>query len=122
MLRTRGSFSREIYFGVLFKDLKQYNVEYEEGTIVPIFLERNRGIPKKILINIFRSIFFQIASAMHFISEKGILHLDLATRNVLLTHPHEVAKISDFGLSKFMSEIEPDEKFGSRGEEKYKFN
>ncbi len=65
---------------------------------------------------------FQIASAMHFISEKGILHLDLATRNVLLTHPHEVAKISDFGLSKFMSEIEPDEKFGSRGEEKYKFN
>ncbi len=55
---------------------------------------------------------------MHFISDKGILHLDLATRNVLLTHPHEVAKISDFGLSKFMSEIEPDEKFGSRGEEK----
>ncbi len=59
----------------------------------------------------------QIASAMHFISDKGILHLDLATRNVLLTHPHEVAKISDFGLSKFMSEIEPDEKFGSRGKE-----
>ncbi len=55
---------------------------------------------------------------MHFISEKGILHLDLATRNVLLTHPHEVEKISDFGLSKFMSEIEPDEKFASRGDGK----
>ncbi len=52
---------------------------------------------------------------MHFISEKGILHLDLATRNVLLTHPAEVAKISDFGLSKFMDRIEEDEKFGTRG-------
>ena len=43
---------------------------------------------------------------MHFLGEKGILHLDLATRNILLTHPHEVAKISDFGLSRFQSEVQ----------------
>jgi len=40
---------------------------------------------------------------MEFISSKGILHLDLATRNVLLTHPEEMAKISDFGLSRSAS-------------------
>lgn len=45
---------------------------------------------------------------MHFIGEKGILHLDLATRNILLTHPSEVAKISDFGLSKFVDELSDD--------------
>ena len=48
---------------------------------------------------------FQIANGMHFISSKGIVHLDLATRNILLTHPTEIAKISDFGLSSFQSEI-----------------
>ncbi len=54
---------------------------------------------------------------MKFISDKGILHLDLATRNVLLTHPNEIAKISDFGLSKCVDEIDPDEKYGCRGQE-----
>ena len=52
---------------------------------------------------------YQIAAGMQFLGEKGILHRDLATRNILLTHPQEVAKISDFGLSRFQSELESDD-------------
>jgi serine/threonine protein kinase len=32
----------------------------------------------------------------------GVVHFDLAARNVLLTHPEEIVKIADFGLSKIM--------------------
>ena len=42
----------------------------------------------------------QIADAMDYLQKKGIVHMDLATRNVLLTHPDNIVKISDFGLSR----------------------
>lgn len=45
---------------------------------------------------------------MEFLGQQQILHLDLATRNILLTHPHEIAKISDFGLSKHVDELSMD--------------
>ena len=42
---------------------------------------------------------------MHHISSLGIVHLDLAARNVLLSRApdddYEVAKIADFGLAIF---------------------
>ena len=41
---------------------------------------------------------------MRFLQERGVVHMDLACRNILLTHPDEVAKISDFGLSKVLSD------------------
>ena len=37
---------------------------------------------------------------MRHLQSCGVVHLDLAARNILLTHPEELAKISDFGLSK----------------------
>jgi len=42
---------------------------------------------------------YQIALGMQFLSSKGILHIDLAARNILLTIDL-VAKIGDFGLSR----------------------
>ena len=44
----------------------------------------------------------QIADGMDYLQRKGIVHMDLATRNVLLTHPDELAKVSDFGLSRIL--------------------
>ena len=46
----------------------------------------------------------QIADAMVYLQTKGIVHMDLATRNVLLTHPDELAKVSDFGLSRVITD------------------
>ena len=34
--------------------------------------------------------------------------MDLATRNILLTNPDELAKISDFGLSRIIQRNEPE--------------
>lgn len=41
----------------------------------------------------------QTASGMEYISSKGVIHGDLASRNVLLTGERDL-KISDFGLSR----------------------
>ena len=45
---------------------------------------------------------------MAFLGERNIYHGDLAARNILLTE-HFVAKISDFGLSKRIYQLLPDE-------------
>ena len=42
----------------------------------------------------------QICDGMVWLQEKGVVHMDLAARNILLTNPDELAKISDFGLSR----------------------
>ena len=44
---------------------------------------------------------------MSHVASKGVVHLDLAARNVLLSRApnddYDVAKISDFGLAKFVA-------------------
>uniref|UniRef100_A0A914CQ12 receptor protein-tyrosine kinase n=1 Tax=Acrobeloides nanus TaxID=290746 RepID=A0A914CQ12_9BILA len=45
----------------------------------------------------FLSILWQITKGMHYIALKGLVHCDLAARNVLLFN-NNIAKISDFGL------------------------
>lgn len=44
---------------------------------------------------------FQVAQGMNYLSTRGILHGDLAARNVLLCKDRKV-KICDFGLSRRM--------------------
>ena len=49
----------------------------------------------------------QICDGMVWLQGKGVVHMDLATRNILLTNPDELAKISDFGLSRVLQCEEP---------------
>lgn len=44
---------------------------------------------------------FQVTQGMHYLSTRGVLHGDLAARNVLLCSDR-VVKICDFGLSRRM--------------------
>ena len=48
-------------------------------------------------------ILWQVADAMEFIASKGVVHKDLAARNVLLSSRMEV-KLTDFGLSSISDE------------------
>ncbi|KAF0301182.1 Tyrosine kinase receptor Cad96Ca [Amphibalanus amphitrite] len=54
----------------------------------------------------------QVAAGMAYIAEQGIVHRDLAARNVLVDH-NKVCKVSDFGMSRRVCEIEA-EVFESR--------
>ena len=45
---------------------------------------------------------------MVWLQERRVVHMDLATRNILLTNPDELAKITDFGLSRIIQRNEPE--------------
>ncbi|CAG5113587.1 Oidioi.mRNA.OKI2018_I69.chr2.g7677.t1.cds [Oikopleura dioica] len=48
---------------------------------------------------------FDIISGLNFLTTHGVIHRDIAARNILLNHKH-IAKIGDFGMAKVLEEEE----------------
>uniref|UniRef100_A0AC35G2G0 Non-specific protein-tyrosine kinase n=1 Tax=Panagrolaimus sp. PS1159 TaxID=55785 RepID=A0AC35G2G0_9BILA len=62
----------------------------------------------------------QIASGMTYLQNKGYVHRDLATRNVLLKNNDEIVKLCDFGLSRLVNEY--DQTYDMQGVTKVPFS
>uniref|UniRef100_A0A914D3B8 receptor protein-tyrosine kinase n=1 Tax=Acrobeloides nanus TaxID=290746 RepID=A0A914D3B8_9BILA len=74
-----------LVFEIAQKDLLHYVSEFRDLSA------------EKVPYQAFLSILWQITKGMHYIALKGLVHCDLAARNVLL-FKNNIAKISDFGL------------------------
>jgi serine/threonine protein kinase len=48
---------------------------------------------------------FDIISGLNFLTTHGVIHRDIAARNILLNHKH-IAKIGDFGMAKVLEDDE----------------
>ena len=46
---------------------------------------------------------FDIISGLNFLTTHGVIHRDIAARNILLNHKH-IAKIGDFGMAKVLED------------------
>jgi len=67
----------------------------EKGSLDKLLGDSNVEITNKTKFNWIEG----IAKGMHHLSEEGIIHKDLACRNILITE-HDIVKVSDFGLSR----------------------
>lgn len=63
--------------------------------------ESETGLPRKLLISFAR----QVANGMVYLSDKRLVHRDVATRNCLVNAVMQV-KISDFGMARYLGEEE----------------
>ncbi|CAH8569175.1 unnamed protein product [Heterobilharzia americana] len=79
-------------------------LEYSEGNDLDFFLKQNKSIPEREA----KSIICQVVSALKYLNERRppVIHYDLKPGNILLGSGQVAGeiKITDFGLSKLMTE------------------
>ncbi|MDF1499477.1 MAG: protein kinase [Anaerolineales bacterium] len=80
-------------------------MEYVSGTDLKTLIRRQQTIPIERSVEIM----VQIAKGVGYAHRAGLVHCDLKPQNILIT-PDGGAKITDFGISRALSTISPDEK------------
>uniref|UniRef100_A0AC34FTN0 Protein kinase domain-containing protein n=1 Tax=Panagrolaimus sp. ES5 TaxID=591445 RepID=A0AC34FTN0_9BILA len=82
--------------------LENYSLIYEciDGGDLLTWIRKYANDKAVITDTLMAKILWQITDGMEYISSLGIVHKDLAARNILMTKSFEV-KISDFGLASF---------------------
>jgi len=76
-------------------------VEYVDGGSLDQLLLTKKNI--NIELSVVKQIIMGIAAGMYHLHAEGIIHRDLASRNILLTQNFQ-AKVSDFGMSRANNE------------------
>lgn len=73
-----------------------YVMEYIEGESLNEKVQNNRALPENVAINYIN----QVASALNFIHQRSINHLDVKPANIMVRRSDNKAILIDFGLSK----------------------
>lgn len=79
-------------------------MEYVDGTDLKTLLRRQTRLPVGPAVELMR----QICAGVGYAHRAGLVHCDLKPHNVLVT-PDQRAKITDFGIARALSAIQPDE-------------
>ena len=78
-------------------------MEYCDRGDLEQFLERFRDSNTRVPEHKIWRLFLQLATALHHIHKKKIVHADLKPSNILLTSKRDDVKLADFGISDVLS-------------------
>ncbi len=76
-------------------------MEYVEGQTLKMLVTRQGAFPEKLV----RYIMMQVCRGLAYAHERGLVHRDIKPGNLMLTKDRTV-KIMDFGLAKFVEEVQ----------------
>lgn len=90
----------------------QYYIAMElvEGETLEAFLRRNKSIGEIAAIDIVK----QVADALNYIHEQGVVHRDIKPSNIMMTQGNR-AKLFDFGASIDLNNVDPESMAGVYG-------
>ncbi len=102
LLREAQSAARLSHPGIVIihdigeiQDFPYISMEYIQGMNLRHFMEKHTAIPLSTLLTITR----QVASALDYAHENGVIHRDIKPENIMIT-PNLVVKITDFGIAR----------------------